>query len=201
MEDGDYPGELYEPRKCRNCGIEIEYKRGTPGGDMLSGFCCGSQCEKAYRIESANTERWEKWDHANERINTNCKHCDKTIKRPRGSVERGRRNHFCSKYCQARYHYGDVTDDMGPNWTTQRYRTLDRDGYECQRCGMTNVECQNKYETSLNVHHIVPRREYNDLAEANKLDNLVSLCPSCHQIEEHEEEPTIIIEDGTAIRV
>jgi DEAD/DEAH box helicase domain-containing protein len=31
------------------------------------------------------------------------------------------------------------------------------------------------------VHHKVPFRQFNSIAEANRMDNLITLCPTCHQ--------------------
>jgi 5-methylcytosine-specific restriction endonuclease McrA len=45
-----------------------------------------------------------------------------------------------------------------------------RDGYKCQICGVPEIECKSK----LHVHH----KDYDK--ENLKLDNLVSLCQSCH---------------------
>ena len=47
-------------------------------------------------------------------------------------------------------------------------RVFERDGYMCQGCGAT--------EGRLVTHHIVPYRETQD----NSIENLVTLCQSCH---------------------
>lgn len=64
----------------------------------------------------------------------------------------------------------------GPNWEEQREAALERDGYECIRCGG---------DDDLNVHHKVPLRNFDRdkprwHERANALDNLVTLCRSCH---------------------
>lgn len=71
-------------------------------------------------------------------------------------------------------------NDYGPNWPQQRKLALARDGYRCRRCGVS--------EGMLHVHHIRPFREFaylpgqNDhYLAANELDNLITLCPSCHR--------------------
>jgi len=51
-----------------------------------------------------------------------------------------------------------------------------KDGCKCQECGKSNCV--------LEVHHIVPRR----LHGADILDNLITLCSSCHQETEGKEE-------------
>lgn len=71
-------------------------------------------------------------------------------------------------------------NDYGPNWQQQRQLALARDGYRCRTCGAA--------EGDLHVHHIRPFREFgyipgqNDhYLTANQVDNLATLCPSCHR--------------------
>ncbi|MCB0035267.1 MAG: DUF1998 domain-containing protein, partial [Anaerolineales bacterium] len=73
-------------------------------------------------------------------------------------------------------------NDYGPNWQHQRQKALSRDNYTCRTCGAV------KGDTVLHIHHIRPFREYGYVRgqnehykEANKLDNLITLCPSCHR--------------------
>jgi len=72
--------------------------------------------------------------------------------------------------------------DYGPNWYEQRRAARERDGFECQVCGISDSTLD--YE--LDVHHIRPRRKFTtesgefDYEAANRLDNLVTLCRSCH---------------------
>lgn len=68
----------------------------------------------------------------------------------------------------------------GENWHEQRRKTLRRDGFKCQRCGTTNEEHKEEHEIGLDVHHIVPLREFDTRENANQLDNLVTLCRRCH---------------------
>jgi DEAD/DEAH box helicase domain-containing protein len=74
-------------------------------------------------------------------------------------------------------------NDYGPNWTEQRLKTLERDEHRCRTCGATA-----RPGLGLHVHHIRPFRDYgylpgkNDAYKvANQLDNLVTLCASCHR--------------------
>ncbi|HYN89335.1 MAG TPA: DEAD/DEAH box helicase [Ardenticatenaceae bacterium] len=73
--------------------------------------------------------------------------------------------------------------DYGPNWPQQRLRARARAHFRCQLCGVPEEELGRE----LDVHHSRPFREFgyvpgeNDAyREANALDNLTSLCPSCH---------------------
>jgi len=64
----------------------------------------------------------------------------------------------------------------GPNWEEQREKALERDGRRCRIC---------KHDEDLNVHHKVPLRNFDRdrprwHERANSLDNLITLCRSCH---------------------
>lgn len=74
-------------------------------------------------------------------------------------------------------------NDYGPNWETQRCAARQRDGYRCRRCGMPE-----KPDRQHDVHHLVPFRAFGYVRgqneafiRANQLDNLITLCPACHQ--------------------
>jgi len=72
--------------------------------------------------------------------------------------------------------------DYGPSWGQARQGALARDGRTCRQCG-----AKQRAERSHDVHHIRPFREFgyvpgdnrNDRM-ANDLDNLITLCPTCH---------------------
>ncbi|MBX7253756.1 MAG: DEAD/DEAH box helicase [Candidatus Promineofilum sp.] len=73
-------------------------------------------------------------------------------------------------------------NDYGPNWSQQRQLVLERDNHRCRTCGASAEEFL------LHVHHIRPFREYGyvpgrneNYRQANQIDNLVTLCPSCHR--------------------
>jgi len=75
-------------------------------------------------------------------------------------------------------------NDYGPNWRQQRRKALERDGYRCRTCGAGG----GPDGVSLHVHHIRPFRDYNyipgvneNYLQANQVENLVALCPSCHR--------------------
>jgi len=74
-------------------------------------------------------------------------------------------------------------EDRGPNWARQRELARARDGYRCQYCGAPELPGRQH-----DVHHLrsfhtfgwIPGQNDNYLA-ANSLDNLITLCPSCHR--------------------
>jgi len=69
-------------------------------------------------------------------------------------------------------------NDYGTQWDTIRKRVLRRDGDRCQVCGTTDPA------RPLHVHHIQPFRSFTSSETANQLQNLITLCPTCHQLAE-----------------
>lgn len=66
-------------------------------------------------------------------------------------------------------------NDYGPDWNKTRDRVRTRDGYKCQVCGTPESTRQH------DVHHKIPFRAFTSREEANRLENLTTLCPSCHK--------------------
>lgn len=71
----------------------------------------------------------------------------------------------------------------GGGWAIARRSALERDG-ECQHCGHDGSDRR------LEVHHIIPVREFResstaDVSEAQDLENLVVLCRRCHPKADH----------------
>lgn len=48
-----------------------------------------------------------------------------------------------------------------------------RDGHKCQKCGMTSEQHQERYETALHVHRLLPGSAYIE-------EWCVTLCTNCH---------------------
>jgi len=76
--------------------------------------------------------------------------------------------------------------DYGPNWALQRDRARARDGYRCRRCGAPERPGRQH-----DVHHLRPFREFGYVPgeneaylQANRLENLITLCPACHRLAE-----------------
>ncbi len=76
----------------------------------------------------------------------------------------------------------------GPDWLKIRDRVRARDKYTCQVCGA--VEAGRQHD----VHHKTPFRAFTSLVEANRLENLTTLCPSCH----HKVEQNVRMRSGLA---
>ena len=77
--------------------------------------------------------------------------------------------------------------DYGPNWQEQRGHVRARDGYRCTVCGAAETPARQH-----DVHHRVPFRFFGYIPgppplgnqaylEANRLENLTTLCRTCHR--------------------
>ncbi|HUV95729.1 MAG TPA: DEAD/DEAH box helicase [Anaerolineae bacterium] len=83
---------------------------------------------------------------------------------------------------------GDRVEDRGPGWQRQRDLARRRDHYLCRWCGAPERPGRQHH-----VHHIVPFRDFawvpaqnENHRQANRLANLITLCPNCHrQAEQH----------------
>lgn len=64
----------------------------------------------------------------------------------------------------------------GVGWSSVREDVLERDNYECRFCHISEEEHRSKYDRGLSAHHITPRRE----GGADTLENLITVCQSCH---------------------
>ena len=88
-------------------------------------------------------------------------------------------------------------NDYGPEWPKLRDRARARDKYICQVCGVPETARQH------DVHHKIPFRAFvtsarggspepAQVAQANRLENLTTLCPSCH----HKAEQNVRMRSG-----
>lgn len=62
----------------------------------------------------------------------------------------------------------------GSGWPAVRRAVLERDAHRCRTCGGDGAGA------ALHVHHVTPFRAFASAREANRSENLVTLCPACH---------------------
>jgi DEAD/DEAH box helicase domain-containing protein len=67
------------------------------------------------------------------------------------------------------------TNEYGPGWDRLRLLVRQRDGFHCQVCGTPEMG------RAHDVHHKTPFRTFTSVEQANRLENLITLCPTCHQ--------------------
>lgn len=97
---------------------------------------------------------------------------------------------FCSSACFSEWQSERLEGEASPlwqggsegyvyggNWHRQRRKALDRDEHRCRNCDMTPEE----NGRMLSVHHIEPLKSFDgDFEKANALDNLITVCDTCH---------------------
>jgi len=79
-------------------------------------------------------------------------------------------------------------NNYGSEWNRIREKVRARDSYRCQVCGAEEIGRQH------DVHHKIPFRSFSSAEEANKLENLATVCKTCH----HKVEQNIRIRSGLA---
>jgi DEAD/DEAH box helicase domain-containing protein len=82
-------------------------------------------------------------------------------------------------------------NDYGPDWQKIRLAVRKRDQFKCQVCGAAETNREH------DVHHKTPFRAFIqdgviNREQANRLENLTTLCPSCH----HKVEQNVRIRSG-----
>ncbi|MNW28247.1 HNH endonuclease [compost metagenome] len=58
---------------------------------------------------------------------------------------------------------------------TQKVLAYERDGKCCQKCG------KDVSSAKYGIHHMIPKRLFDDYREADQLWNLITLCSKCHK--------------------
>jgi len=70
------------------------------------------------------------------------------------------------------------------NWERVAREVRERDNFQCRICGLGNDEHIEKYDKSLNVHHVIAQSAFETSELAADKQNLVTLCQRCHQSHE-----------------
>jgi len=150
---------------------------------------CSSECFGEWVSENNIGEDHPNWNGG--KIVVNCEWCNNSLQRKPSDLEKNS-HHFCDYNCQGKWRSeyktgedafnwrGGCKNYYGEKWYSQRRKAIDRDNEQCQDCGMNRDQHYDEHGSDLEVHHKIPIRTFNDTAEANKLDNLVTLCVNCH---------------------
>ena len=114
-----------------------------------------------------------------------CLHCGRSFTAPVWYVRERLRVVFCGDACRKAWEEGfegevlkldGRPDRRGGDWEVRARQARERDGFVCRGCGVT----EERLGRQLDVHHIVPFRLFLAGVDANRLDNLISVCPVCH---------------------
>lgn len=186
-KDVKYPIKEYI---CPVCG-KVFQKRVTKKSQAVY---CSQDC--AYKGRGLGyTERNIKggYDTSPTEVEITCDCCGKEF-----IVERAKKNRkYCSRECFYKAHKENMNGANNPswdggnsynkrsyrgeNWNEQRTKCYKRDNYRCCVCG---VKCigrgkinKNNGKKLIQCHHI---KKFKDITD-NKLDNLITVCASCHK--------------------
>lgn len=164
--------------QCPTCGKDFERAPHDVRGRSKS--FCSMRCYTAHK--------------AAESVIVPCDACGKELYRQRWQVRKFK-HFFCDFRCEGDWLVTNVAAEgnpnwkggaaryYGPNWPAQARAARRRDNYCCQACGIRQT---NK---ALDVHHVIPFKSFgyiygenNSYLQANELNNLVSLCRTCHNL-------------------
>jgi 5-methylcytosine-specific restriction endonuclease McrA len=102
-----------------------------------------------------------------------CKYCGKEKVIKKVDSDRGHYKEYCSQACRNAV-LGKINNQRrGGAWQVRRLQALERDKNTCRLCNNA---------TAIHVHHIIPFRDFESGKEANKLNNIISLCDKCHKL-------------------
>lgn len=163
--------------RCECCGNE--FKRKPSQVERSKHHFCSKECR--HRFEQGPE--------------VECAQCGAKTTRPRYRIGAAQKA-FCDMACYAQWREANLTgadnpgwkggapNYYGPNWRGQQRAARKRDGYLCQSCGIS----QKEHGRTLDIHHIKPFKtfgyipgENENYLQANDLNNLVTLCMSCHR--------------------
>lgn len=170
------------------CSYCEETKRVRPNAvEDRERFFCGPECHANSQSERWNGEDNPAWKGGG--WVPECEWCGESFEVFRNEKEDAR---FCSVECMGDWMSENLVGEDSRTWKGgvskygggwgKRKRDLvrERDGRECRLCSMTDVEHRDQYGRKLDIHHIIPAREFDDPIKRNAKSNLISLCIPCH---------------------
>lgn len=152
-------GESLKTGNCTVCGDSFRYYPSVRDGEFCSNNCANKRPDRREEVT--------------------CPRCEKTFER-RISLD----TEYCSMECWGKDYRTETDGYYGTLWQEQRVKALERDGYECSVCGITDTEHRNRFGRGLEVHHIVPVRSFaswdKPAKDAHVLRNLITVCRTHH---------------------
>jgi predicted nucleic acid-binding Zn ribbon protein len=177
-----------EIKKCPVCGRNFVRKR------SLKQKYCSIECRGKARRIYKKCLNCGKFFWAKRKDAKFCSYdCSVTFRRAHmrkcivcGKPIKSKNKKFCSYICMGIFYSDFYKGDRNPNWRggLEKYDleweinkliALKRDKFTCQLCGKTSC--------ALQVHHIIPlskAKNREEVKRLNSLDNLITLCLSCH---------------------
>jgi len=174
-------------RTCEVCGEKFEIPKAWLRKEGNRGRFCSRKCEGVWASENLRGESNPNWQ--GKVVTKICENCGKEFQVPRAWLRKdGSRGRFCSRECYGEWYSGENHPHWkggvsflpySSDWKEKRRKTLERDSYTCQKCGLTNEESLDKFGEELSVHH------KNGNKFDSEMDNLITLCRSCHRAVEN----------------
>jgi 5-methylcytosine-specific restriction endonuclease McrA len=137
------------------------------------GFECYGRWQREHATGSANPNYQPKTH-----FHLPCSWCGQTVHRTRNEMRHSKGMVFCDRRCFETFartrwtgRRSPTGQGYGKSWRRTRREALERDGHRCCRCDTGS---------DLVVHHRQPFATFQDRLEAHALDNLETLCRSCH---------------------
>jgi 5-methylcytosine-specific restriction endonuclease McrA len=176
-------------KDCTSCGQSITR---PPSHFPDSGRqFCNRECQGEWVSETNTGESNPSWKGGP--VQVSCAVCgeQKMIGR---SYSKQRKRHFCSPEHQGEWLAENRTREdaygwkggyegyYGQSWQQKRRERLEYDGHKCAVCGTSAEVHREKHGRGLHVHHITPFRKFGleEHQAANHLDNLLTVCATCH---------------------
>ena len=176
--------------ECAWCGNGLE-RVAAEAERNKNHFCNTHECKAKYQSEPYSGEGNPNYKGGE----VSCTWCGDDLDRDMNQIDRSE-HFFCGdKDCKAKWQskhvrgnehprwMGGYDSYYGPNWPEERLAAIINDQSRCQVCGDTPLDTA----STLVVHHIQPMRIFKENYEgqevfdrANRLDNLMVLCRSCH---------------------
>lgn len=175
-KNGNYSGAK-KFTHCQKCGNRFEYYPSNK-----EGVYCSSCVTRANGILPQQNS-------SNSKLEVECRNCGSKLDRYPHEVEGASYGSFCDLGCYGEWLSNNVTGDShhqweggtlpyGSGWWQIRQTALERDDYKCQQCG----ESLHEIGRNPDVHHITPVRRFENPEAAHTLDNVITLCRSCHRL-------------------
>jgi len=165
---------------CEQCGAKFEVKPSYAKRARFCSVACYGKWQSANNVAEAG-RNWQGGP-----ATVKCAQCGRSFQLAPSCITG---INCCSRKCKGQWQSEHIVGDRHPNWAggigqvhygitwdAQQAAALERDNHTCRICGLTSEEVGRE----IDVHHIIPFREWDDSKEANALDNLVCLCRSCH---------------------
>lgn len=174
--------------ECEYCGDSKEVRPSRL--DYKEKFFCNFDCLGKFRSQQTGEDA-RAWEGG--KVEIQCEWCGDVDWVKPAEVEDSR---FCTQDCMIQWRSQHFTGEnhprykggyeryYGPNWRRQRRKARQRDNHECQICSLDREEHHEKWDCELVVHHIVRFDDFDEYEEANRLENLITLCKTCHGLVE-----------------